>query len=170
MKSLFVALLCVGLAQSVFAEKDDSQKRVVDRLTFESYPDRAKRDSVNECEAKLAQMLNQVEGNLDSYFEKGFEYECKEIEISSETDFDSISHMGSMRRFWGSVDHKYTVEITVSCVPRKLSEKALFAMAKRCEENPTAACFNDELLSKLDNIGTTKFSYRHKGSTCKALD
>lgn len=163
-----VVLLTMGVAligSSVFA----AEKRIVDRQTYGSYGHRKKSDAINACESELARMLDGIESGLDEFFDKGFEYECSEIIINSESDFDSVGHMGSMRRGWLAVDHKYTIEITIGCVPRKLSEKALFSMARRCEVNPTEACFDDKLLEKLDSIGTTKFSYEHKGSSCKPL-
>lgn len=172
LKLKLVGILALVLLAPISQAKDEASniERVVTRDNFESYTFRSKRDAKNSCESKIAEILNDAESNLNGFFPKGYEYECSSIQIVTESDFDTVSYVGSMSRGWGAIDHKYTIALTIKCIPRKLSEKALYAMAQRCEENPTAACFDEQLLTRLDQIGMTKFTYEHKGSSCKPVN
>jgi len=169
-KVTLIAAVALTSTAALAKRTESKNSKVVIRNSTTSYTFRDKRAAVADCEAKLAQKLNDVENNLNSNFPKGYEYECGEVEVLTETKFDIVTYVGSMYRGWAAVDHTYTIDLTVKCVPRKLSEKALYAMAQRCEENPVEACFDEKLLAKLDAIGTTKFTYIHKGSTCKPLN
>lgn len=51
--------------------------------------------------------LHEFYSKLDTFFEKGFEYECSQIRFKSASDYHDRS--------------TYAYELLVSCTPRKLS-------------------------------------------------
>ncbi len=99
------------------------------------------------CSINLNADLHNLYNKLDTFFEKGFEYECSQIRFKSASEY----HGGS----------RYTYELLVSCTPRKLSEKVLYSMAKRCETDPSEACFDENTLEKMDRVSHTTFIYEN---------
>ena len=99
------------------------------------------------CSVNLNADLHNLYNKLDTLFEKGFEYECSQIRFKSASNYH-----GSGR---------YTYELLVSCIPRKLSEKVLYSMAKRCETDPSEACFDENTLEKMDRVSHTSFIYEN---------
>lgn len=119
-------------------------------------------ETISRCTNQLTAIINDVEERLAQRLDKGFDYECSKVLVSTETDIKLTRLIDRTR--------VYKIQIAVSCEQRKLSEKAMYSMAKRCEENPTEACFNETLLEKLDAIKPTEFVYKHKGKDCKVLN
>ncbi|MDD0851642.1 hypothetical protein HBN50_00990 [Halobacteriovorax sp. GB3] len=160
MKKQILAISIALLSLSSVA----GEMKVIYRDFIESSEKRdSKYDVKNRCTSKLTEIINHVEVRLTQRFEKGFDYECSKVLVSTETDLKRTQWSPYILRM-------FKIQIAVSCEQRKLSEKAMYSMAKRCEENPTEACFNETLLEKLDAIKPTEFVYKHKGKDCKVLN
>lgn len=109
------------------------------------------------CSINLNADLHNLYNKLDTFFEKGFEYECSQIRFKSASDYHG--------------EYRYTYELLVSCTPRKLSEKVLYSMAKRCEREPNEACFDESTLEKMDRVSHTTFIYENDfEESCKTLN
>ncbi len=51
----------------------------------------------------------------------------------------------------------YGAKLFLGCEQRSFEEKALYSMTKRCEAQPTEACFNEKFLDRVRTLGPTRF-------------
>jgi hypothetical protein len=168
MKSILLMILIFPLFIShSFAKKSEKNKKLATSHNYESTYFKKRKDARRECNIKLAEMMSTVESKLGAVYSRGYEFECREVIYESKTQFDRDGNFLSSSRMWGAVDHVFTIGINAYCVPRSLREKQVYAMAMRCEQNPTEACFQDSVLDKIDALATTKITYDHSGLYCK---
>lgn len=168
MTRYILLLVALVMTTSSFAKRTSAPRSLVaKRYSFSSYTHSTKRSVKNACIQKIQEMVTTAESELNILYEKGYEYECSEMIIQSKTKINSHYTMAR-----GPFDfiHDYSASVVVKCVPRKLSEKAIYSMAKRCELNPVEACFEDSILEKIDKVGTTFITYKHSGKSCKLME
>lgn len=108
--------------------------------------------------AVLTELSEDPKGIIKRKFPEGLDYSCKSLVFETTTDFQTSTVPTKTRR--GSKAQKeiskFLVTMNVTCVPRSLSEKQLYKLAKSCEQHQMQSCFEDSVLQKLDRVQPTE--------------